>query len=1018
MAGRIGQQVDSTYEVLLPDRGARYVHEREIYVRCAARLADPIDTLAAYGHETAFFHLHRAGFVRSLLRQRAASRGHTGLLSSRIRILPHQVEVVRRVLEDPVQRYLLADEVGLGKTIEAGIVLRQFLLDEPRGQALILAPPFLVEQWREELEDKFRISHFGSRVHLLGTDALERVDTAAGHGLLIIDEAHHLAALAESENEDGRASFQHLAGLAHQTERLLLLSATPALNHERDFLSMLHLLDPAVYQLGDVESFRQRVQQRQEIGRLLLPLTEGASAFVLKRTVERLRAAFPDDAELDVLAQRLLDTLSAASADVEARDAGVRAIREHVGETYRLHRRMLRSRRSTAAAGTLGGRRDPGVFGQVVVEHDLNDGGEVIAGLLDEWRVAALSAISDAPGDVRNVARDQLAGIYRVLFECAGSWPGMMAAAAQARLARRAPQEVVADVGEHPGRVLGAIPLFPGEEAILGAMVERAAASVGPDDRIGLLEQLLAPAARATHREKIVVFTSFPRVCREIVRRLAKRFGQTSVAGYNGEMTGAEVEAEVRRFRDSAHCYVLVCDRSGEEGRNLQMAEWLIHFDLPLAPNRIEQRIGRLDRIGRGRAVRTRVLLGPDVEPSAFEAWYRLLHDGFGIFDGSIASLQFFVDTRMPSILESLFEGGPDALTPELAEALRLEIAQEQVRLDEQSVLDEIDTREPGISSLDTSIGALEAGWERLREEMEDWICGALHFQPRRVGGATQYIAVRERTLMSHDFLLRGFLPFAHQRGTFDREAARGDIELYRAGHPFVDLFGRAVHADDRGQAFAVWRTQPGWPREAGAEWAGFRFDYALQTDLTPAREVLNRHGVPVSGLRSLLRRADAFFPPSMEVVFTDLHGGEVADAALLQVLSRPFRRVREGGTDTNLTKHRLAVLQHLVDRDAWAGVCGAARAASERSLRERTEFAEECGRLASAAARELAARVRVLERRFQRGEGDRAGTDRELALERELAEALCKGIGRPELRLDAVGFIVVSGRGPHEEDA
>jgi ATP-dependent helicase HepA len=155
-----------------------------------------------------------------------------------------------------------------------------------------------------------------------------------------------------------------------------------------------------------------------------------------------------------------------------------------------------------------------------------------------------------------------------------------------------------------------------------------------------------------------------------------------------------------------------------------------------------------------------------------------------------------------------------------------------------------------------------------------------------------------------------------------------------------------------------------------------------------------------------------------MEVVFTDLHGGEVADAALLQVLSQPFRRVREGGTDTNLTKHRLAVLQHLVDRDAWAGVCGAARTASERSLRERPEFAEDCGRLASAAARELAARVRVLERRFQRGEGDRAATGRELALERELAEALCKGIGRPELRLDAVGFIVISGREPHEEDA
>ncbi|NJL11517.1 MAG: DEAD/DEAH box helicase [Calothrix sp. SM1_7_51] len=87
----------------------------------------------------------------------------TGVLSANIQLLPHQVEVVRRVLSDPIQRYLLADEVGLGKTIEAGAIIRQYFLDNPSGDVLVLAPQYLLEQWRLEMETKFYISQFSDR---------------------------------------------------------------------------------------------------------------------------------------------------------------------------------------------------------------------------------------------------------------------------------------------------------------------------------------------------------------------------------------------------------------------------------------------------------------------------------------------------------------------------------------------------------------------------------------------------------------------------------------------------------------------------------------------------------------------------------------------------------------------------------------------------------------------------------------------------------------------------------------
>jgi ATP-dependent helicase HepA len=80
----------------------------------------------------------------------------TGLISAKIRLVLHQV--ARRVLEDPVQRYLLADESGLGKAIEAGIVLRQYLLDDPGWRAVAFVPPLLTDQWSEKLESKFLLS--------------------------------------------------------------------------------------------------------------------------------------------------------------------------------------------------------------------------------------------------------------------------------------------------------------------------------------------------------------------------------------------------------------------------------------------------------------------------------------------------------------------------------------------------------------------------------------------------------------------------------------------------------------------------------------------------------------------------------------------------------------------------------------------------------------------------------------------------------------------------------------------
>jgi ATP-dependent helicase HepA len=184
------------YEIALPDKGYRYTTEQDLQVRCLVPIEDPTSVLIFKGHETPFFHTYRSAFVRCLTEQRAISHGMPGLFSANIALYRHQVEVVRRVLEDPIQRYILADEVGLGKTIEAGAILRQFLLDNPSSHALAIVPRALKEQWRHELADKFYLTN---EVQLIAAEDLDQV-TLQTPQFLIMDEAHHIAAMAVSQN--------------------------------------------------------------------------------------------------------------------------------------------------------------------------------------------------------------------------------------------------------------------------------------------------------------------------------------------------------------------------------------------------------------------------------------------------------------------------------------------------------------------------------------------------------------------------------------------------------------------------------------------------------------------------------------------------------------------------------------------------------------------------------------------------------------------------------------------------
>ncbi len=413
----------------------------------------------------------------------------------------YQIETVRKVLKQYRGRVLLADEVGLGKTIEAGMIVKEYALRGMAERLLILTPAALVGQWRDEMAAKFGLDCATSHDPLLRADparfwgqprviasiaTARRKEHAAilaalSYDVVVVDEAHHL-------RDQASASYRLVDALRKRF--LLLLSATPVQNSLLELYNLLTLLKPGIF-----------------------------------KTAKEFRALYmvPGKPREPTNRARLRDLM---------RGVMVRNTRALVAlRLPRRHATTLRVTPGTAEAESY---------------HALT----------------ALAREATAAGQPRLAAQHLLAA--------AGSSPSA-AAAALARFAAR-------HAGDHRWRALG----------------ERFSA-IGDGAKEAALFRLLGqnPA------EKKMVFVHH----RDTLGHLAKRLADAGLrfARFDGSLSGPEKDRAVAAFREAAP--LLLCSESGGEGRNLQFCNTLINFDIPWNPMAIEQRIGRIDRIGQTREV-------------------------------------------------------------------------------------------------------------------------------------------------------------------------------------------------------------------------------------------------------------------------------------------------------------------------------------------------------------------------------------------------------------------------------
>lgn len=1004
--GRIVGGDQHEYFVRLPNAKFDFkVPQSALRVRWDEPVSNPVDVLAVGANESGYYVNTRGPMMRSLIAQRAACGSAFSLLSSRIGIFPHQVHAAMTVISDPVQRYLLADEVGLGKTIEAGLVIRQVLLDEPMSQIAIITPTALQRQWGDELVNNFFVRDFPfGQVKISSHDAPDNWRRYHGCDLVVVDEAHLLVQVERPEE----SPYRQLADLVHSAPRVLLLSATPLTSRGTTHLGLLHLLDPNLYKWTERDSFEERFRLRKQLATAVYGLDANYETF-LRDAVSDVAAVIPQDPRFQELSQAALSFLTedgdlGSEDDRPAFTVAVEALRAHVSETYRLHRRMIRHRREkvtckrgneTTGTYELTGRARP-----VPLVPDSVRQQAVLDALLD-WQSGIANWLVDEERETDAVAYGQALG---VLISRVGGASSDFRDALRWRLSRDAGAAERAGLTSEERKLLIRPPTSPLEEKVLRELGD------APD-----AEELEAVAEAVQSvlpgQQWDVVFCGPGTLAVHLADVLRREFPRLRVSAHTQHAEVKQNDDNVSEWRKSGG--ILVADDSAEEGLNLQVATGVVHLRLPWSPNRLEQRIGRVDRYQAGGAsqpARQYVLSSsPDGEYALPTAWLSLLDQGFGIFGQSVSTVQDAIDQRLADVWAAALSRGAQGLSeyiPVVTEDLRKEFR----AVAELDMLEESNDSQLGVVSIPTAIGDLEGNWRAVEAatlNLASGRAGGLGFLEHKVGPGGQIVQFERGPrdpFVAPRILARGGtqLKSSMMRGAFDRTVALHvpGTRMLRSGNPFVDMLARAVWVDDRGQATAFLRRDP---REKNA-FLYYGFDFLVEADIEAGLALAGDAPITRNALR---RQADCLLAPfSRRVWVQGPRKTAVEDARQVQWLDLPYKTTGCGFADINLNAERIgALLSKVGGVDGFTTDARAALESASGELQRVTDLQVRCERAREQAFSILTVRRAQAEARQAAG---RLVTDTEsYASNVVIADALISGVSAPTIKVISVTCLV-----------
>ena len=542
--------------------------------------------------------LHFEAFSLPLIENAAA------LTAARIYLVPHQVVLTHRIATAFPRRFLVADEVGLGKTIEAALVLRELASRGELNRALIVVPAGLVNNWHRELNEVFNLNFevFGSEGDVTDRKSnafakhdrlIASVDTlkrrarvrrlldAPPWDLVVFDEAHHLSAYRSGKRVRKTENYKLAEALRGHSRDLILMSATPHQGDHFRFWMLIQLLNPTLF--TDVE---EMLDERHRL-----------NAVVFRRT--KADACTSDGSPL--FSRRWVHTESFTMSIEEKNFYG--NLREYLRDGFALAKKQGNKGRALGFVMTIFQKIAASSFAAVrstlrrrllmltIHEAILRDQALDIDGhssLMEEARKLIHEEIGLEQDAVGKSEVDRILADYKL------------------RLVKRLDEDRLAmAASSDTSEIFGA----EGED-----MASMAVDLALPEERLRIVDLLKAfPRSRETKidkllrglgalwnqnpKERVVIFATYLATVDLLKKEIESTYPGQGVVVLRGGDHGAKLAAE-KRFKKTNGPKVLVCTAAGREGINLQFARILFNFDLPWNPMDVEQRIGRIHRYG------------------------------------------------------------------------------------------------------------------------------------------------------------------------------------------------------------------------------------------------------------------------------------------------------------------------------------------------------------------------------------------------------------------------------------
>jgi SNF2 family DNA or RNA helicase len=551
----------------------------------------------------------------------------SSLTSAKIDLLPHQVVLTHRVATASPRRFLIADEVGLGKTIEAALLVRELVSRGELKRALMVVPAGLVNNWHRELNEVFHLNFevFGSEgdvtdrksnafekhnMLIASIDTLKvrsrmaRLKAAPPWDLVVFDEAHHLTAYRQNGKLVKTQNFKLAEMLKEHTRDLVLLSATPHQGDHFRFWMLVQMLDPTLF-----NSPAEMVEHRHRLNAVIFRRTkadacrpDGSTLFARRQVhTEAFKMSAPEKLFYEALVAYLQDGFALAKRQGK-RGQGLAFVmtifQKIAASSFAAVQRTLRRR---LIALTI----------QEALMHDQKLDIESRNSALDEARVLIRELHGIAQGRLEDAEVERLLADYRYKIlrlqreeeEALGAGADEFASETGAVEAEDAAiSSVAVALPEERRRIKELLAKFPAQR----------------ETKVEKLGIALGELWRQNPQERIVVFATYLGSVEMLGAEIDKQYPGKGVTVLKGGDHGAKTAAE-KRFKAADGPRVLICTAAGREGINLQHARVLFNFDLPWNPMDLEQRIGRIHRYGQNDTAQIyNLVLSDTIEGSIF----------------------------------------------------------------------------------------------------------------------------------------------------------------------------------------------------------------------------------------------------------------------------------------------------------------------------------------------------------------------------------------------------------------